>query len=62
MSIVDLLRALWADLRIMKAEHRLHQARRTMPVGSLEAKLLKEATDEYFRQTDQHARWQKWPA
>lgn len=62
MSFLDLLRALWADLRIMKAEHHLRQARRWAPAGMRESELLVEATDGYFEQAKQHARWEKFPA
>lgn len=58
MTFLDLLRALWADICIMKAEHHLHQARRWMPAGTREAEML----ESYFEQAEQHARWAKTPA
>lgn len=50
------------ELRILLADLLIHQALRIMPDSEIEAKLLKEATDDYFGQSAQHARWAKFPA
>ena len=57
-----MLRDIISELRILFAELLIHQALRVMPGNEPEAKLLKEATDSYFCQSAQHARWAKFPA
>lgn len=50
------------ELRILFADWLIHQALWVMPANEPEAKLLNEHSQNYFRDSAQHARWQKWPA